>query len=249
MGRPKFDSHTGVNTKPNNAFDIFRVPGYVFSPKTKPKASRPPSQRQASPRMLDVQSSEPRRLPPKKRGRPAGKRPSALAQLVKRPCRDRSPSPEPIVLQPSSNGRVRAAPLKLREAALEVDIDEAAETQKRRYRSPPAIVTSSKRKPGRPRSGKTLWAVGDRVFSRVPGVGWVHGVVEGVVVGRRLTDDTVTILGDDGVTRDVRAPLARKTAPAFKAHRVVSPPGSSNEDSSSKVSDDSSSRSSESMER
>ena len=91
--------------------------------------------------------------------------------------------------------------------------------------------------------------MGDRVFSRVPGVGWVHGVVEGVVVGRRLTDDTVTILGDDGVTRDVRAPLARKTAPAFKAHRVVLPPGSSNEDSSSKVSDDSSSRSSESMER
>ena len=93
-----------------------------------------------------------------------------------------------------------------------------------------------------------MWSVGDRVFSRVPGVGWVHGVVEGVVVGRRLTDDTVTILGDDGVTRDVRAPLARKTAPPFKTARVVSPPGSSNEDSSSKVSDDSSSRS-ESMER
>ena len=246
-------SYRRVNTKPNNAFDIFRVPGYVFSPKTKPKASRPPSQRQASPRMLDVQPAEPRRLPPKKRGRPAGKRPSALAQLVKRPCRDRSPSPEQIVLQPSSNGRVRAAPLKLREAALEIDIDEAAETHKRRYRSPraaspPAIVTAPKRKPGRPRSGKTLWSVGDRVFSRVPGVGWVHGVVEGVVVGRRLTDDTVTILGDDGVTRDVRAPLARKTAPPFKTARVVSPPGSSNEDSSSKVSDDSSSRS-ESMER
>ena len=53
------------------------VPGYVFAPKTKPKASRPPSQRQASPRMLDVQAQEPRRLPPKKRGRPAGKRPAA----------------------------------------------------------------------------------------------------------------------------------------------------------------------------
>ena len=141
-----------------------------------------PSQRRASPRMLDVQAPEPRRLPPK-RGRPAGKRPSQLAQLVKRPV-GRSPSPEPIVLQPSSNGRVRAAPLKLREAALEVDIDEAAETQKRRYRSPPAIVTSTKRKPGRPSARRGRWATALR--SRR---GWVHGVVEvwWLVGGSRTT--------------------------------------------------------------
>lgn len=270
-GDPK-RKHRQPNLLPNAGFDILRNnnESYVFSPhkkKAPPEPSRPLSQRATSPRVLDAytsvavparpkprQARPPRResLPPKKRGRPAGKRPSALATLAaKRPRRPPSPSPEPVVtLAPSSHGRARSVPLKMREAAAEVDLDEAAE-ERRRARPEPRPVSppsAAKRKPGRPRSGKTLWTVGDRVFSRVVGTGWVPGTVAGLLMGRRVTDDMITIMGDDGVARDVRAPLARKRAPLTKAAHVVSPPGSSAEDSSKANSDDSSSRSCESLE-
>ena len=90
-----------------------------------------------------------------------------------------------LLLQPYSGEATIVPPLTLRDYLNGFTDPTPAELLRLR---------AAKRKPGRPRSGKTLWSVGDRVFSRVPGAGWVHGVVEGVVVGRRLTDDTVTIL-------------------------------------------------------
>ena len=183
----------GVNTKPNNAFDIFRAACMFSLKKQKPKGVAAASQRQASPRMLDVQPSEPRAY--RQRNGPARGQ-AAFCWLSSSSGRVGSGRRRP---SRSSCSRLRTGGSERHLSSSEKPRSRSTSTRppRRRNGATGRRLRSSRRRSGSspPRRARRC-ECGRPRLSRVPGVGWVHGVVEGVVVGRRLiTDDTVTISG------------------------------------------------------